>query len=63
MCTTGLKLTELDEVVYAWLVVTFNYLILWVKVLGSVNYNHNPKHIYNPNSDPNHKLTLIITPH
>ena len=38
---------------------TFNYLILWVNVLGSVNsnHNHNPKHIYNPN--PN--LTLILT--
>ena len=49
--------------VYSWLVMTFNYLILWVrvKVLGSVNsnHNHNPKHIYNPN--PNPTLTLILT--
>ena len=51
--------------VHAWLVMTFNYLILWVrvrvKVLGSVNsnHNHNPKHIYNPN--PNPTLTLILT--
>ena len=28
-----------------------------VKVLGSVNYNHNPKHIYNTNPT----LTLILT--
>ena len=52
-----------------WLVKTFNYPVLWVRVngqvLGSVNYNHNPKHIYkpNPNSDPNPKLTLTISPH
>ena len=42
-----------------WLDMTFNYPVLWVrvKVLGSVNsnHNHNPKHIYNPN------LTLILT--
>ena len=29
------------------------------KVLGSVNSNHNPKHIYNPN--PNPTITLILT--
>ena len=42
---------------------TFNYILLWVrirvKVLGSVNSNHNPKHIYNRN--PNTKIVPNLT--
>ena len=44
-----------------WLVMTFNYPVLRIRVKGQVlgsvnsNHNHNPKHIYNPN------LTLILT--
>ena len=42
---------------------TFNYIILWVRirveVLGSVNSNHNPIHIYNRN--PNTKIVPNLT--